>query len=289
MNRNEINDRSAIIFLHKKGKSNVEIAKDLKISPNKVWRTVKRYQETGRVSDRPRSGRPRTKRTPNMIKSVREKIRRNPRRSMRKMALEANMGKTTMLKLVHNDLKMTPFKIQKRQLLSEVTKQKRRERGRVLLKKLTAGMQENLETGEVVWTDEKLFTVEPNFNQKNDMVLGHSLQDIPMHSRSHYRRQKPASVMVWAGVSETWKSPLIFIPEGCKINAKLYIDQILSPATTAAKMHFKNRPWTLQQDGASSHTAKISQNWCETNLNSFWDKTLWPPSSPDLNPMDFSI
>ena len=88
-----------------------------------------------------------------MIKSVREKIRRNPRRSMRKMALEANMGKTTMLKLVHNDLKMTPFKIQKRQLLSEVTKQKRRERGRVLLKKLTAGMQENLETGEVVWTD----------------------------------------------------------------------------------------------------------------------------------------
>ena len=66
---------------------------------------------------------------------------------------------------------MTPFKIQKRQLLSEVTKQKRRERGRVLLKKLTAGMQENLETGEVVWTDEKLFTVEPNFNQKNDMAL----------------------------------------------------------------------------------------------------------------------
>ena len=157
------------------------------------------------------------------------------------------------------------------------------------MKKLTPGTEEEADTGEVVWTDEKLFSVEAAFNPKNDMVLGRSLANIPMQSRSHYRRQKPASLMVWAGVSATWKSPLIFIPEGCKINARLYIDQILISATTAAKNHFQNQPWTFQQDGASSHTANITQKWCEENLRSFWKKSLWPPSSPDLNPMDFSV
>ena len=51
-----------------------------------VIRTIKRYQETGSVEDRTRSGRPCTVVTPKVCKAVREQIRRNPRRSMRKMA-----------------------------------------------------------------------------------------------------------------------------------------------------------------------------------------------------------
>ena len=42
------------------------------------------------------------------------------------------------------------------------------------------------------------------------------------------------------------------------------------------------------QDGAPGHTAKIVQAWLKTNLN-FWPKDVWPPSSPDLNPLDYSI
>ncbi len=42
-----------------------------------------------------------------------------------------------------------------------------------------------------------------------------------------------------------------------------------------------------QQDGATPHTANISQNWCRNNLHAFLDKTEWPPSSPDLNPFGF--
>ena len=32
-----------------------------------------------------------------------------------------------------------------------------------------------------------------------------------------------------------------------------------------------------------------TQSWCRENFPSFWDKEIWPPSSPDLNPLDFSI
>ena len=46
---------------------------------------------------------------------------------------------------------------------------------------------------------------------------------------------------------------------------------------------------TLQQDGATSHTANSVQAWCRCNFKGFWEKELWPPSSPDLNPMDFGL
>ena len=50
-----------------------------------------------------------------------------------------------------------------------------------------------------------------------------------------------------------------------------------------------NQAVTLQQDGATAHTAEMVQAWCKDNFKSFWSKKFWPPSSPDLNPMEFGI
>ncbi|QQP56923.1 Transposable element tcb2 transposase [Caligus rogercresseyi] len=47
--------------------------------------------------------------------------------------------------------------------------------------------------------------------------------------------------------------------------------------------------YCFQQDGAPSHTTKLVQDWCHRSFEHFWSKDMWPPSSPDLNPMDFSI
>ena len=45
--------------------------------------------------------------------------------------------------------------------------------------------------------------------------------------------------------------------------------------------------YVFQQDGAPVHTANIVEVWCRENLTDFLDKTLWPSSSPYLNPLDF--
>ena len=45
------------------------------------------------------------------------------------------------------------------------------------------------------------------------------------------------------------------------------------------------------QDGAPVHTSRAVQWYLEKRLGSsgFWSKVVWPPSSPNLNPLDFSI
>ena len=52
---------------------------------------------------------------------------------------------------------------------------------------------------------------------------------------------------------------------------------------------FGDKNWCLQQDGATCHTSRISQDWCKNHLKSFIPKDRWPPNSPELNPLDYSI
>ncbi len=44
-----------------------------------------------------------------------------------------------------------------------------------------------------------------------------------------------------------------------------------------------------QQDSALSHRAKMTQDWCKENFPAFWPWSMWPPSSPDLNPLEYGI
>ena len=114
--------------------------------------------------------------------------------------------------------------------------------------------------------------------------------DITLHNRLIFRRQKPASVMVLAGVNSTGeKTPLIFIEEGIKVNHHGYLDLLKNKLVTGINVTLGESGIILQQDGATFQTVNRVQEWCKRNMAGFWPKELWPPSSPDLNPMDFAI
>ena len=96
--------------------------------------------------------------------------------------------------------------------------------GRCLLKRIR-----RWHSVPIIWTDEKVFTVEMAFNHQNDMVLDIRVEDIPIEARTSSRRQNPTSVMIWAGVtSDGKKTPLIFINEGIKVNQWVYWDMLAS-------------------------------------------------------------
>ncbi|CAD6190378.1 unnamed protein product [Caenorhabditis auriculariae] len=86
--------RTAIIDCLKKGMSNSEIIKSLKIDRTLVYRTAKRFERLGTSDDVRRSGRPVSVTTSKTVKEVRKMIEKKPEGSMRKMAkdLEINLN-----------------------------------------------------------------------------------------------------------------------------------------------------------------------------------------------------
>lgn len=278
-------DRSDILSLSKAGHTQKQIAEMTGFSRRTIENTVRRFRETGTTKDRPRSGRPATATTPIITRSIRDKIRHNPKRSLRKVAKELNISEKTVRNYVKKRLGLQPIKLQKSHALTDDSKQKRLQRCRELLKRFKP-----VDTLDILFTDEKLFTVEQSFNHQNDRIWSKSVKDANNNGRYVSRKGHPASVMVWAGVTATGKTPLVFVDQGVKVNSQNYLNDILKKHVLPwSQTHFAGRNWTFQQDSAPAHKAKVVQAWCKNNFPSMITSAEWPPYSPDLNPLDYSV
>jgi len=104
--------------------------------------------------------------------------------------------------------------------------------------------------------------------------------------REHFSR----SIMVSIGVSRMGKTSIIFVEPSTKINSQYYCDKLLGqgllPDVCARCGRYK---WTLQQDGAPSHTARDTVRYLQRNNVSVIEPDMWPPNSPDLNPVDYAV
>lgn len=279
---------SAVIALHLQGKRPCDILSELslfKLNRQFVYRTIKRYSETGSTKKRYGGGRKATVTITKYVKRLRECLRRNPRRSLRKIARTTQISVTSVSRILKKKLNAKPFKIQKVQDLNKKQKQNRYQKARGLKQRHDFG-----ELPNIVFSDEKLFTVEQCLNKQNDRIWASDKGAIdPGHFRAT-RRQGKGSVMVWAAVTENGRSPLVFIPQGVKINAKIYQDLILEGCLMPwADAHFGKKQWTFQQDSAPSHKAKTTIAWLKEKVPRFISPSEWPSYSPDINPMDFAI
>lgn len=278
------NLRGAVLAFHLINKKPVEIAKMLNVQPKTVYRIIQRYQETGTTDDRPKSGRPATVNTPKLRARIKQLIKRNNQRSMRRIAKDVGVGKDTIRNMIKKNFGLYPYKLLQAQLLTERHKLGRLQKCRAMLSRFR-----NKGHRRVLFTDEKVFSIEQYHNRQNDRQLlpknSHKNPDRTRISRS----QGPASVMVWAGICASGKTHLIFIEKGVKINSEVYQSMLINEFLPWAENHFGNQHWILQQDGATSHTSNSTQTLCYQTCNDFIAKKDWPANSPDLNPMDYSV
>lgn len=281
-------NRVAVIALHKCKIERGEIFRLLKplgITRRFVYRAVKLFEDTGDVKDRQRSGRPRTVRTPETIKAVKARIMRNPLRKQKIMAREMHVNAKSMSRIIKKDLGLGAYKRRTGHLLTVALKENRVKKCKRLLAEYADGGYK-----KILFTDEKIFTVQEKFNRQNDRVYARSSleasQAIPRVERGHH----PASVMVWWGVAYDGTLDLHFCEKGVKTSAKVYQQTVLKRIVKPLNQTmFQNQHWVFQQDSAPAHKARTTQAWLERHVPAFLSPDDWPSGSPDLSPLDYKL
>ena len=182
-------------------------------------------------------------------------IRRNSKRSIRKLASAAGISYGTMQHVIKKDLNLFPYKNTRYQLLSHAAKSKRLQRGRLLLEKFQDGTPP-----PILWTDEKIFTVQVLLSHQNDRIYAVNKQGILLNDRFMFQRKKQH--LSWSGLG--WfqlekKLPTSSMKK-CKCeSARVFgaiqrqIIGVLGQTLRSEKMeiHYNN----------SSHTANLVQEW----------------------------
>ncbi|CAS00634.1 Protein CBG27172 [Caenorhabditis briggsae] len=277
--------RQTIAKLFNDGISTGDIARRLLLPRATVYRVVQQLKDRGHVLELKKSGRPRTVNTRRTRGIIKKRITRNDAVSMNQMASSLGIPRQSVQSIVKKDLGLNSYRLLRGQYLTEQSKKNRLEKAKKLLDALKVRR-----LSEVIWTDEKIFTVEPLPNRQNARQLLSKDEAKSPKRRLAYKRLFPKSVMVWAGLTSEGKVPLVFIDRNVKINSdvyqKLVLMDVLRPWVTS---HFGQQPFILQQDWAPSHGSKSTKAVLDAHFPGYWGKDMWPASSPDLNPLDFSV
>jgi hypothetical protein len=137
-----------------------------------------------------------------------------------------------------------------------------------------------------------VFTVASPINPQNDRfyvtsgtkknaVLARRL----LHMRSHFSK----SVMASVGVSSLGATHLIFVEPGVKIDGAHCRNVLLAQHLLPAIRELSGEYFIFQQDSAPAHRAHETVAMLRHEAPAFIVPSVWPPNSPDLNPVDYKI
>jgi len=95
--------------------------------------------------------------------------------------------------------------------------------------------------------------------------------------------------MASVSVSKLGCTHLIFVNPGVKINGCYYHEVLLSQQLLPAIQQVSGDFFVLQQDSAPAHRTCETIRLLQWDTPAFISPDLWPPNSPDLNPVDYKI
>lgn len=270
-------------------KLNAKFGKNKCPSKPTIYNLVKAFEAFGSVADRPKSGRPRSARIPENIASTRESIEDNKCTSISHRAQELNLSKSSLSRIMHEDLHMKAYKLTVVQKLKESDHQSRLNYCNWLLER---SIEDHHFWKKIIMTDESHFHLsEGVFNKQNCRIWAtkqpYVLKEEALHS---------PKVTVWCGI---WArgviGPYFFEDAAGKtvtVTGERYrhmIETFLQPYLN----DFNVENIYFQQDGATSHTnrktiALLHEIFPSGVISRFGDID-WPPRSPDLTAPDYFL
>ena len=129
-----------------------------------------------------------------------------------------------------------------------------------------------------------MLSTDPSYDSQNHRWIATNNRDVPRVMKTKFL------VMVFGVVSSEGRimPPHIF-EVGLKVNTKVYLDVLKSVVIPWCNQVAGGRPWVWQQDLAPAHMSKETQAWVKECYN-FVPFSHWPPpSSPDLNLLDYFV
>ena len=263
-------------------------------------RTILRLQEkfiakgTVKTEHKGQSGRKKFKRVSRTVQKIKHLICKVPSKSIRKLAQEVGCGPTLVHSILHDDLKLKPYKIKKRQELSDSDKKQRLNFALWLKEKLHSEPQF---TSRVWFSDEAHFTLHGSLNKQNNRIWS---DELPPEAVSEYPLHSP-KVTAWCALSASGVvGPFFFeSPNGTTttVDQHGYVEVLekfwRQLQDDQNQTNRRSAPAWFQQDGAPAHTSNLALQWLHDHfgarLVSRKTATPWPAHSPDLTPMDFYL
>lgn len=270
----------------------------MKEFPTKGWKKttlndfLKRLKDTGSIARRSGSGRPRTSCTDENIEAVNglvlsQENAPQTHHTTRQIARETGIPRSSVSRIIREDLHLKCVKKRRAQQLTEANCLTRLKRAKQLLAKFPPSAVDF-----IFFTDEKVFTIAPPVNLQNDRVyVSHEVKKRNIAAKRLLRTRSTfsKSVMVSVAVSKLGCTELIFVEPGVKVNGAYYRDVLLSQHMLPAIRDLAGDLYVFQQDSAPAHRAHATLQFLQQKVPDFISPDLWPPNSPDLNPVDYKI
>lgn len=114
-------------------------------------------------------------------------------------------------------------------------------------------------------------------------------RSVPSERLLKGRKHFSQSIMVSVAVSQLGKSSLVFVERGAKVNSSYYCDVVLHQGLLPDIIAHSGDNFTFQQDGAPALRSRKTVAFLTAHVPDFIEPENWPPNSPDLNPVDYSI
>jgi len=189
--------------------------------------------------------------------------------------------------MVKNDLSLKCFKWRRAQELTASNRLACLIRSRQLLKRYPEH-----EVALMWFSDEKIFTVAAPSNSQNDRVYAaRDMLKKKIAAKRLLRTWNTFSqlIMVSVGVSKLGCTELFFVYPGTKLNGAYYRDVLLQQKLLPAIRRVSGKNFIFQQDSAPAHRARETLQLRHRETPDFISPDLWPPNSPDLNPVDYEM
>lgn len=211
------------------------------------------------------------------------KVTENPRGSTRQFALELNIPRTRIQRILKRH-RYHPYKLHVSQELRPGDSERRLQ----FCYWLNERIQEDDDFfNKIIWTDECNFSTSGLFNRNNE----HYYAVENPYQNQQVRRQGRESFSVWVGLYQNKILGPIFYDGNLNGERYLNIIQNLDGLDNEPLNILRQLWW--QQDGAPPHNGRAVTNYLHETFPNQWignqGVVPWPARSPDLSPLDYFL